>query len=585
MSAMSEMPPNLRLTTLFNTETVMEKQIEAFQFANESVPMKAIYSPYFHTMKTYALRTGGVNCWGQAAHILIRYKTHGSWKNLEQQIRSTDATILCQQNISKERKRQMLMGSSYSNPDVANFLLDDLVMIELPFQPDLLHHWLAVAYNFVLDFERHMLKFYNIPVPVRFKPRLLKLHKLLVSTKKYVGYLFDYLQCQINDDGEIFVGNLRIFSKFEAKVVKFLTFWLRGDGEKSLKALPSLCWKKLDTVRYFQLNRERMSLDKRNFMYNLKFWAGPGKDLKLFGHSNEILVGELDRNLIYRKLRRSNFKYQLYLKMFGLNICKTDLTKVNNELSFSIFIYGHLDDECFEWLDLFEVNSKKHQNGMLSNSLSHRAQIEFLDKTYQQIQDFTNSPQHVFKFDSDMSEKEARIKKVVVDCIVQHYKIKNFAEQKNEILRDWQLLQCLIPCFAVSLLDLYNSKELYDNDIKDWYVRFIHELIFTYEGHGEGIRKSSMDNIMEDVRRNPELEESISDKNGTDNLRGGFDRIASHFLGKIAGLKVIHRKIEESGFFPALLEAMNPTSVRWNWMMWDFFRRFKLALDKSEIKS
>ncbi|CAB3383287.1 Hypothetical predicted protein [Cloeon dipterum] len=506
-------------------------------------------------------------------------------------------------------------------------------MIELPFQPDLLHHWLAVAYNFVLDFERHMLKFYNIPVPVRFKPRLLKLHKLLVSTKKYVGYLFDYLQCQINDDGEIFVGNLRIFSKFEAKVVKFLTFWLRGDGEKSLKALPSLCWKKLDTVRYFQLNRERMSLDKRNFMYNLKFWAGPGKDLKLFGHSNEILVGELDRNLIYRKLRRSNFKYQLYLKMFGLNICKTDLTKVNNELSFSIFIYGHLDDECFEWLDLFEVNSKKHQNGMLSNSLSHRAQIEFLDKTYQQIQDFTNSPQHVFKFDSDMSEKEvreilrkihtphyflsyeiklcarfsgnpkkacpevstnlmiiawvfeARIKKVVVDCIVQHYKIKNFAEQKNEILRDWQLLQCLIPCFAVSLLDLYNSKELYDNDIKDWYVRFIHELIFTYEGHGEGIRKSSMDNIMEDVRRNPELEESISDKNGTDNLRGGFDRIASHFLGKIAGLKVIHRKIEESGFFPALLEAMNPTSVRWNWMMWDFFRRFKLALDKSEIKS
>ncbi|CAB3384954.1 Hypothetical predicted protein [Cloeon dipterum] len=48
---------------------------------------------------------------------------------------------------------------------------------------------------------------------------------------------------------------------------------------------------------------------------------------------------------------------------------------------------------------------------------------------------------------------ETRIRDIVLKCIETHLKIENFEEEKDEVLRDWQVVQYLLPCFVASYLD------------------------------------------------------------------------------------------------------------------------------------
>ncbi|CAB3375373.1 Hypothetical predicted protein [Cloeon dipterum] len=296
-------------------EDLKKKQIESFRFANSVFPF---YIPAeHHEINLSELQNSKGEYWGNAAHFLLCNKAHGIplWKTFEAQIQSSETTFTCRPHISTNMTNRILQHISINDDDDLNFLFRNWVLVQLPFQPILLFKWLTYALCCLSRIEANVGQLYYVPFPEKFKPELLCLHKMLKTAHRNIGYLFDYLQHQTRCEPDIFVGNLKVFEEILQKIFVFLRFCIVTDGKTFISNLLKVREESLKSnEKVFQLKRGRMALKKRNFLFNLDFWRGPGPHLKIFGDSNEEIVRK--RAYTEVNLQDHNFKTNIILERY-----------------------------------------------------------------------------------------------------------------------------------------------------------------------------------------------------------------------------------------------------------------------------
>ncbi|CAB3381502.1 Hypothetical predicted protein [Cloeon dipterum] len=497
-------------TAFKNTpEDFKTKQQESFQFVESTFPF--YIRPEHHVMSLLVPGNSKGEYWGDAAHFLLSNKAHGFplWSEFEKQIRSTDTKISCMPHISTNMTKLILKHEQHHQLDQADgawFASSPFVLAQLPFQPVLLFQWLTQSLFLLSNFEMQMRYFYAIPVTARFKPHLMSLHKLLKTTQRNIGFLFDYLQQQVESKQEIFVGNLKVFEIILNGVLPFLTFWNEKNGHLYVSNLIMKCWEHCDTDgEIFKLERGSMAFKKRNFLFNPDFWRGPSENLRLFGNSNEYLVRG-------RKDLPDDTTWRKAMKDWNINI-----------------------------------------------------------------------------------ETKVRCQNIVSQCIGAHLNIENFEKEKDNAMRDWQVVQFLLPCF-ISLYRVITAAEDSQNDLRQWYEKFLDKLISTFEDEKVGVRRSSWANILKDIQNNPDL----LSENTHEELLKFFDRVSNKFITKVKICQTAFDHLARCGFFRAFYEVLETNygknkkssaqsndiatkpSVYWNWLMWDFFDRMEQAMKEAK---
>ncbi|CAB3382413.1 Hypothetical predicted protein [Cloeon dipterum] len=253
------------------SEEIKMKQIEAFRFANSAFPffIKMAHHSIDPLLKPENEEYKNGEYWGDVTHFLLCNKAHGIplWRELQNQLRSSDTTFSCRPHISTRMTNTILNHWLHSNKAVdKSFYLSEYVLVQLPYQPILLLQWLYASLFTVLVFENQLTDFYQFPVPEEFKNILLNLHKLLKEAQVGLGYLFDYLQHQIDCETEIFVGNLKVFEMAMNKVIPCVRVGVNDNLFQALRDLKKKCWD----------NKEQEKCDKfleRTQPWPRNFWT------------------------------------------------------------------------------------------------------------------------------------------------------------------------------------------------------------------------------------------------------------------------------------------------------------------------
>ncbi|CAB3381501.1 Hypothetical predicted protein [Cloeon dipterum] len=190
---------------------------------------------------------------------------------------------------------------------------------------------------------------------------------------------------------------------------------------------------------------------------------------------------------------------------------------------------------------------------------------------------------------------EVRCQNIVSQCIGAHLNIENFEKEKDNAMRDWQVVQFLLPCF-ISLYRVITAAEDSQNDLRQWYEKFLDKLISTFEDEKVGVRRSSWANILKDIQNNPDL----LSENTHEELLKFFDRVSNKFITKVKICQTAFDHLARCGFFRAFYEVLETNygknkkssaqsndiatkpSVYWNWLMWDFFDRMEQAMKEAK---
>ncbi|CAB3382979.1 Hypothetical predicted protein [Cloeon dipterum] len=504
----------------FFSEDQKLKYLESFRFMNSAFPF--FIEREHHYMDTLKMKEGHGKYWRNAIHFLLSNKAHGFplWNEFEEQMRSEDASFSCKPHVSAETTNTTFQHY-FDDPlnhiqNSFDILMNDSVLVQLPFQPVMLFQWLTSSYFEFLEFELIMSPFYNLPIPKKFKPELACLHELLKTTQRNIGFLFDYLQCQITNKSEIFVGNLKVFDMILKKVMVFHKFWIEEFGIKHIEQLKIKCWQnwKCDKNR-FRLKKGNMPLRKRNFLFNPDFWRGPHKDLKLFGNSNEQLFRQQD-------LTNEGSGEQLSVKEIEKILYDLFGTEALKNVNFAVLKHKggflkslHKVMRAKELMELRDRINEKDQ-GVIGDAFIRIARIEFNDAFFEVarwiVYVFKTPPERFIIFNEclrdnltlervvstiDNCEKTAfslqdrlkfmwntldykifsqtisdscalqyRLESIVLSCIDTHLQIENFENHKDDVLRDWQVVQYLLPCFVASYLNICECDPPVDESFK-----------------------------------------------------------------------------------------------------------------------
>ncbi|CAB3381503.1 Hypothetical predicted protein [Cloeon dipterum] len=635
-------------TAFKNTpEDFKTKQQESFQFVESTFPF--YIRPEHHVMSLLVPGNSKGEYWGDAAHFLLSNKAHGFplWSEFEKQIRSTDTKISCMPHISTNMTKLILKHEQHHQLDQADgawFASSPFVLAQLPFQPVLLFQWLTQSLFLLSNFEMQMRYFYAIPVTARFKPHLMSLHKLLKTTQRNIGFLFDYLQQQVESKQEIFVGNLKVFEIILNGVLPFLTFWNEKNGHLYVSNLIMKCWEHCDTDgEIFKLERGSMAFKKRNFLFNPDFWRGPSENLRLFGNSNEYLVRgrkdlpddttwrkamkdwniniETKVNEITKSARKKHHDYD-YLMKNNLEF-KKRMKKVKRRssglaveprdsriLGFVLNVNTLIELEIAIWRALFYIAEEYnispanivqkcglYDNIDIDTIESLLSDLNYHYTNYKSLSEFGNeySVSTIKLTDSLDIQYEVRCQNIVSQCIGAHLNIENFEKEKDNAMRDWQVVQFLLPCF-ISLYRVITAAEDSQNDLRQWYEKFLDKLISTFEDEKVGVRRSSWANILKDIQNNPDL----LSENTHEELLKFFDRVSNKFITKVKICQTAFDHLARCGFFRAFYEVLETNygknkkssaqsndiatkpSVYWNWLMWDFFDRMEQAMKEAK---
>ncbi|CAB3382983.1 Hypothetical predicted protein [Cloeon dipterum] len=277
-----------------------------------------------------------------------------------------------------------------------------------------------------------------------------------------------------------------------------------------------------------------MALRKRNFLFNPDFWRGPHEGLKLFGNSNEQLVRvqdltneesgeqlsmdddieELLNELIkhdeacfkdvdfavlkqncgflksLHKLRQATNEYQHVVSI------KEDERGILVQTSVILNTYIEYFEALYEvaaWIvNSLRISPKTFVNDfILHNNFNpeyvHLA-IEDFEKSVIDLQARweylkKRSIQHRTTLNKLTTlqvsgwKLQKRILDIVLNCVHTHLQIVNFENQKDDVLRDWQVVQYLLPCFVASYLNICECDPPVDESFKKWYYNFIDNLI------------------------------------------------------------------------------------------------------------
>ncbi|CAB3375367.1 Hypothetical predicted protein [Cloeon dipterum] len=543
-------------------EDLKKKQIESFRFANSVFPF---YIPDEHHEINLSQRQNSKGeYWGTVAHFLLCNKAHGIplWKTFEAHIQSSETTFTCRPHISTNMTNRILQHLPSNDGGDLNFVFQNWVLIQLPFQPILLFQWLTYAVYLLTSIEIHMAKLYYVPFPEKLKPQLLRLHKMLKTAHRNIGFLFDYLRHQTRSEPDIFVGNLKVF--------------------------------------------EEILQEHRNFHTNNLLESFFEPDVVRRIDKNSMLLDD-DFLKIQRKMFRLD---EIYLSIFTLCIERGDSGILGPVLSNNVAAeYWYTKSKFYAWMfKKYKVLPKEDpystdnlREFAVENIIPLIEEIEERNRNEYSLLEVLNSikrdngPNQELEFPSRF---EARIRTIVLDCVESYLRLhnfQNFEEKKNEVLRDWHVVQYLLPCFVALYVKICESNDPEHKNLQNWYAKFLDKLICTYEE--DGIRKSSWSNVLQDINSFPALRESCLNNNHED-LSNFFTEVSNHFVERImrGASKDARNHLHCCRFFRAFFEVIQKktgdldendvvateASAYWNWLMWDFFSRMKDALEVAE---
>ncbi|CAB3375364.1 Hypothetical predicted protein [Cloeon dipterum] len=477
-------------------EDLKKKHIESFRFANSVFPF---YIPAeHHDTKLSELQNSKGEYWGTAAHFLLCNKAHGIplWKTFEAQIQSSDTTITCRPHISTNMTNRILQHIPSNDDGDLNFVFQNWVLLQLPFQPILLFQWLTYAVYHLSSIEILMAKLYYVPFPEKFKPVSLCLHKKLKLAHRNIGFLFDYLQHQIR------CPHLKIF----------------GDSNEELVR------KRETEVTLQDRNAHTNLILKRDFV--------PDDTMKIKINS----ISQTDDDEFLKIQRKINQLSEIFPSIY---IEKEDSGIIGPVLSSNVAVeYCYTISEFQAWMfKKYKVLPKRDPHSR--DNLSEFA-IENIIPLFEKMKKYKhpflklvnnlkryNQPNQEFECSSRF---EARIRNIVLDCIESHLRVQNFEEKKNEVLRDWHVVQYLLPCFVALYVKICESNDPEHKNLQNWYAQFLDKLICTYEE--DGIRKSSWSNVLQDIVNNHALKGSCLNNNH-EKLLNLFTEVADIFVKRI----------------------------------------------------
>ncbi|XP_065344160.1 uncharacterized protein LOC135942135 [Cloeon dipterum] len=618
------------LERLMGSEFEVERtrlSIYDFKSFNKAFPF---YIPLpHHTMSVNGIRETGLDgqYWQVAAQFLLSNKVLGPsiWNN----------DLQSGHKASKnEKKSHIIKGSIPQCRRPEDFLFEPWILIQLPFQPVLLHQWLVAVFVEVLIFEMEMSEFYNYPFPEEFKIAVSELDIILKALKGNLGFGFDWLQSQAEAacENEIVVGDLVEFTNMLKETLAFLEFRF-SVGRTVISALKKLCWSASQSQsKLVELEKTKTAFDERNFLYNWTAWREIG-DVTVFGNSSERLV---------------SYEDDLHSKLLGKNTypthCRSNVVIGNLIKNFSPqidIIFFVFDPTCCKLVQNLRncenattlMMIRKEEHGILGSILYNKMKVELVDacdklgsylckvsKTSPstffegkygdandidlpkimcalskmhdtekwELQNLLHEvKKNILESDgcspyfADGSEKiasdfEARIKRIVYETIADHYKIKEFEKEKDEKLREWQIGQYLLPCFVASFLDLCADISV-DESTKEWYMRFVDELIASYENFG--FSRSSDACIMLEVEQGLSFYMSFNYDHSSMLVRH-FRRISHALFAEIQSDTAIAMQKVFSCFDQSISSPVGdqPAPIFWQWLLLDFFTRVREAL-------
>ncbi|CAB3375362.1 Hypothetical predicted protein [Cloeon dipterum] len=537
-----------------------KKQIESFRFANSVFPF---YIPAeHHDINLSELQNSKGEYWGTAAHFLLCNKAHGIplWKTFEAQIQSSDTAITCRPHISTNMTNRILqhIPSIEDREDIVlKFLFRNWVLLQLPFQPILLFQWLTYAVYLLSNIDMRMSKLYYVPFPEKFKPQLLCFHKMLKTAHRNIGFLFDYLQHQTR------CPHLKIFGDSNEELVRNRDTEVNLQDRNLYTNIILESFYEPDDIKKVKIKSMLLDDDFLTIQRKINRLSDISESIRIEKVDSGIIGSVLENNntveygLLISKLHAWIFKNYKVLPKRGPDFTKT--VAAEN----IIHVFKELDRINYSLLTV--LIGIKQKNQFSNQELECSSRFEF------------------------------RIRTIVLDCIESHLRVKNFEEKKNEVLRDWHVVQYLLPCFVALYVKICESNDPEHKNLQNWYAQFLDKLICTYEE--DGIRKSSWSNVLQDINSFPPLRESCLNNNHED-LSNFFTEVSNHFVERImrGASKDARNHLHCCRFFRAFFEVIQKktgdleendvvateASAYWNWLMWDFFSRMKHALEVAE---
>jgi hypothetical protein len=182
--------------------------------------------------------------------------------------------------------------------NVAEFILDPWVMMQLPWYPVMFHQWLAAVLSEVLKFEKELVELNHWPITDLMKTPVGQLFKIrtILRQSLYCGFLFLHLQYSHCPDFE-FEQNMvsTIMDRIVLWVAPYLQFLLSSNSRRLIMSLKNYLWTEVKNrgpvgplARIN--NMYDAKFDEIHYLYNPDFWKSDGKAEKLFGKSTADLM-------------------------------------------------------------------------------------------------------------------------------------------------------------------------------------------------------------------------------------------------------------------------------------------------------
>ncbi|CAB3386343.1 Hypothetical predicted protein [Cloeon dipterum] len=512
-----------------------------FKTFNEAFPF---YIPLgHHQMNVKKLRE--MNTDGQymrvATNFVMNNKAHDHllWKFYS--VLQMDRNYQYRPKVFNTRKASFFWDLSWQCSDAQSFIFEQWVLLQLPFQPVLLHQWLVAVLYESLSIELELMDFYSFQFPESCEPAVNKLDLMLVDLNEHLGHGFDLLQHLVDRDMNYALQELDSITGNIKSILSILDFWFT-DGKSVIRALKKLCWAGEDTKTTLAVKRKSMSpLSDRNFVYNPEWWTQTEiRSSKLFGSSSEDVLLRCP----YLKIENRTEKERpnLYGKLF----CNFPLV-VSSDTVETYLEDVQLDNEFWNKLKetsnfecLLDIDEWQHESGILGALLAMRCRVTFMEaalkipgylskvtekspmefidinfanarndlKLSEIIQILDNvvpsekfSLLHVLEQLEESTTQcleprlelniftdhkvvaeilEAKIRYTVLKHISYCYKGPDRKEGKLHNFKEWFLVQYLLPCFVASLLDLWENKSAKEG-VKIWYMKFVYRIIELYE--------------------------------------------------------------------------------------------------------
>jgi len=158
----------------------------------------------------------------------------------------------------------------------AEFLLEPWVLLQLPFQPLLLHQWCVALHAESLKFKKEICDFNLIPYPTRLRQVVVKLEQManfmLTTSDNFFDHFYVSMYTDVGENHDENVSSS--FLENLHKVLSTVEFVLSDECRNAVKTLKRLAWNETVQTDIKKIKDEIRLMEAYLSCYNRQMWRG-----------------------------------------------------------------------------------------------------------------------------------------------------------------------------------------------------------------------------------------------------------------------------------------------------------------------